>query len=117
MARNDGKENLIKNMSETGNLDVEITSKNLPNSPHLQEQLRFIGEQLKPGGFSHAGSVTIHYYISNLSREAAFVHQTVGLEGVTAAVASFGLSDASLKLRQQFDPNFKQKTRNKLDKR
>lgn len=117
MARNDGKENLIKNMSETGELDVEITSKNLPNSPQLQEKLRSIGEALKPGGHSYEGSVVVHYYISNLSREASVVHQVTGLENVAAAVASFGLSDASLKLRQQYDPNFRQKTLNKLDKR
>jgi hypothetical protein len=115
--RQDGKQNLIKDMSESKALDVELSSKALPSSPQLQERLKALGEELKPHGHRYAGSATVHYYVSELGREVSLVNQIHDLNSLSESVAAFGVADLALKIRQYFNPHFKQKTRNALDKR
>lgn len=115
--KRDGKSNLIKDLSSSGTLDVEITSRDLGKNEYLQERMKSIGKDLAPAGHTYLGSLCTHIYVSQLSREASIVNQIVGMENVAEAVASFAVSDLALKARECFNPEFKQKTRNKLDKR
>lgn len=106
---------LVKDLS-TGPLDVELSSEALSN-PFLQQRLKDLGKDLAPGGYAYKGSLCVHIYVSNIAKEASFIHQVVGMENIPESVASFGVGDLALKTRQTFNPDFKHKTRNAKDKR
>jgi len=113
---NSGVNNAIKSVSDAKKLDVELTTEGKLEDPAATRALLAAAEAMKQGFATHKASFAVHVYVSDLSRELYFVTQCHGPD-LPENVASLANTDLALRMREYYNPEYKQRTRNKLDKR